>query len=56
MQPRSGRALTGAAGIDGVGDNKVRAVRQTGIPCGVVGAPVCPHNGMPVVQTPLGGS
>lgn len=32
-------------------DGKDLAVRQTGIPCGTVGAPVCPSNGTTLLKT-----
>ncbi|WP_066798770.1 hypothetical protein [Sphingomonas soli] len=34
-------------------DGKELAVRDTGMPCGQTGAPVCPSNGVTVVKAPL---
>ena len=36
-------------------DGKLLAVRNTGMACGLTGAPVCPSKGMPVVKAPLEG-
>ena len=36
-------------------NGKLLAVRNTGMACGINGAPVCPSKGMPVVKAPLDG-
>ena len=36
-------------------NGKLLAVRNTGMACGLTGAPVCPSNGMPIIKAPLEG-